>query len=207
MSDGNGLFTTLEHWRATLFLIGAAALLVTAGTFAAEAVLDVRLTNHIATGLAWTIVFLGYLGFYRELAAGHRWLARVGAGLAIIGVLGFSIVFVQSALDVAGVTIPAWVEVMGLLPLVGITLGPLVCGATSLYTGAHVRKISLLLLGPSIVYYVNIARIALQGGDTQPAVTTVILIAQFLIVSSIGYQLRTTDAPTNRMEPSTDQTA
>lgn len=206
MGDENGIFATLERWRARLFFAGAVALVITGGTFAAEALLDMRLTNHLATGPAWTIVFLGYLGLYRELAARHRWLARLAAILATVGPVGFIFVFVESVLDIAGVTTPAWVEILGLLALVGITMGPLVCGVTSLYTGAHARKVGLLLLGPSIVYYVNITRIVLQGGTTRPAVTTLILAAQVLVVSSISYQLRSSDAPANRVEPPANQT-
>lgn len=189
------LLVRLERWRSTLFLIGAAALLVLAGTFAAEAMTDMSIENHLVTGAAWTIVFLGYLGLYPALADQGGWLARAAGICAAFGAAGFGFIFLSRALDNLGLVPlearPAWIGVLVVLPMVGINIGPLLYGVTSLRTQIFPRNFGFLLIVPSLLYYVNISRAVLRPGPTDPAVTTVLVMGYTVAMFGVGYLLRT----------------
>lgn len=190
------LLVRLERRRSTLFLTGAAALLVLAGLFAVEAMTDRVIEHRLVLGTAWTIVFLGYLGLYPALADDDGWLARAAGFFAGVGALGFGIIVLSSALDLTGLapfeTRPAWFGVLAVLPLIGINVGPLLYGVSSLRTRVFPRSMGYLLLVPSLIYYVNIGRAVLRPGPTDPAVTTVLVMGYTVAMFGVGYLLRTT---------------
>jgi hypothetical protein len=207
MTNGDGGPTVLERWAPTLFLVGGVALVAFAASLAAIGLVDVPAPRNVFAGVGFALAFLGLLGVYSGLVETSPWLARVGGGFAVLGAVGFGLTFVSGVAEFAGVALPAWVDAVQLLNLVGIVPGFLVGGVAGLRTDGHPRLLGGLLFVPAVVFAVNVARVAVLGAWTPPWAPVVLGSLQALAMLAIGYTLRTAPAPTERAERPTDSAA
>lgn len=137
MTDRNGVLNVLERWSPMLFLVGGVVLVAFAASLAAIGLMDMSVPRNIFAGVGFTFSFLGLLGLYPRLKDGSPLLARAGAVFAVLGAVGFALTFVLGIADFVEVTLPAWVEAVQLLNIIGIVLGFFLIGTASVRTDAH----------------------------------------------------------------------
>lgn len=207
MTDSSGVLNTLERESPTLFLVGGVVLIAFAASLAAIGLMDMSVPRNLFAGAGFTLAFLGLLGLYPGLADRSPWLARAGAGFAVLGAVGFTLTFVLGIAELVEIFLPAWVEAVQLLNIGGIILGFLLIGVASLRTDAHKRSLGVLLLAPAVVFAVNLARVAVLGA-WKPAWAPLLLGSlQALAMLAIGYSLRAESVPSGHTERPTDTTA
>lgn len=201
----------LEQWRATAFLVGGvliavnAAIVATGILVASERV--IMLLGEAVNAAGWTVALVGLLGLYPAFADRSRWLARVGAVCAAVGVVVFATVSVLSFVY--------YLEILdgslqGLVPLIlpGVIIGSIVAfvsfSIVSLRTDVHPRSMGILLLLPACLVVVNIAG-GVAGIDSS-TVLLGIVSGLALVMLAIGYNLRTATASTDLSDPTAETT-
>jgi hypothetical protein len=207
MTDGRGVLNTLERRSPTLFLVGGMVLIAFAASLAAIGLMDMSVPRNIFAGAGFTLAFLGLLGLYPGLADRSPRLARAGAVFAILGTVGFSLTFMLGIAEFVEITLPAWVEAVQLLNIIGIILGFLLTGIASLRTDAHTRSLGVFLLVPAVIFAVNITRVAVLGAWTPSWAPFLLGSLQALAMLAIGYSLRVESVPPERAERRTDTAA
>lgn len=211
MTGRDGIWGSLERWKTTAFLVGGLLMAVDAVVVAAMIVTGVErllLVGQTFVGVAWTAALLGLLGLYPALADRSRWLSRVGALFAAIGVVVFAVMAVTVAAYLAGIPAGEYGDVgMYFIPgvLVGSVLGFVTFSVASLRTGVHSRTLGLLLLVPAILVLANILRFV--AGFESTTITLAIVVGDSLTMLAIGQVLRTGIADPDRTEQSIDSPA
>lgn len=204
-TTGTAWWYSLERWSATLFLIGGVLLIGFAALLGYQAFTNEPAPEDIFAGAGFAIGFFGLLGLYPTLADRSPWLARAGAVFAALGAVGFAVTFVESTGQFVGAVpqeSPTWVSALQTLNLIGLVLGYLAFGAASLWTDAHSRTLSLLLLAPAIIFLLNMV-VAITMRSENPEFTAgpfIFASGQALVLLAIGYLLQTEDVPTEREE-------
>lgn len=201
-----GRWESLEQWSPTLFLVGGLLLLGFAGSFAYMAVTGADVPQNLFSGLGLTLCFLGLLGLYPGVADRSPWLARVGAVLAVLGAVAFAAVFVRNVASIAGLTQSVSLGPLQLFNVVGLSFGFLVFGVATLRSGAYSRTVGLLLLAPSVIFYVNLVRLLIFEMEAF-AVSSVLALGQALAMLAIGYSLHKEGVATTRATSASDSTA
>lgn len=207
MTDGNGVLDTLERRSATLFLVAGVALFAFAASLAAIGLMDMPAPRNIFAGVGFTLAFLGLFGVCAGLADQSPRLARAGGIFAVLGAAGFTLTFVLGLAEFVKISLPAWVEAVQLVNIVGIVLGFLLAGIASLRTDAHPWSLGVLLFVPAVVFGGNIARVAVLGAWTPSWAPFLLGSLQALAMLAIGYSLRTESAPAERAERPIDRAA
>ena len=205
MADADGVLGTLERWSPTLFLVGGVAVIGFAVSMAV--IMADSPPRSIFGGVGFTLSFLALLGLYPGLADESPLLARAGAVFAVLGAVGFTVLFVKGVVQVAGMTPPAMLAPLAILNIAGILLGFLLFGAASLRTDAHAQTLGVLLLMPSLVFAVNFVRVAVLGAWSPSWAPALLGGLQALAMLSIGYVLRTESLPHESAEQPTDTAA
>ena len=196
---------SLETRRPTLFLLASLSMVGYASLLGAEAFLDVAVQEDAFMALGLTLGFVGLLGFYPRLADRTPWLARIGVVGAVLGAVGFTLVFLVNVGMVAGVVPedpPSIVVVVLLTSLAGIVLGYLVTGVATLRAGVHPKAVGVLLMAPAALFVADLAVNASVGSGSIPVWAVVLLGGgQTLTFLALGSVLRTGSASTDRAEP------
>ncbi|WP_255151608.1 hypothetical protein [Halorarius halobius] len=193
-ASGTRLWESLGKRRSTAFLVGGLLLAVDAAWLAmnmstgAEGYL---LPGQLFVGVGWTIALVGLLGLYPALSEQSRWLSRVGAVCAGIGVVTFAVMAVVVFVDITGLVAGVY-EPMGafFIPgvIVGSVLGFVAFSVAVFRTHADSVAFGLLLLAPPVLVLSNILRFV--AGYTSEMVTLGIVIADALSLLVVGYYLR-----------------
>jgi len=205
MTGGSGVLNTLERWSPTLFLVSGVALIGFAVSMAV--IIADSPPRSVFGGLGFTLSFLGLLGLYPGLADESPLLARAGSVFAVLGAVGFTMLFVTGVTQVAGMAPPAWPDPLQILNIAGILLGFLLFGVASLRTDAHARTLGVLLLMPSLVFAVNFVRVAVLGAWSPSWAPALLGGLQALAMLSIGYVLRAESVSHESAERPTDTAA
>lgn len=187
MADRESAFDRLEAWSPTLLVAGGVLVILYAAGLAVMDIVDTELYRTLTDGAGYTLAFLGLLGLYPALADRSPRTARLGAVLAVLGVVGFALLFVEGVFEIAGATPPAWDPVKVPAAMLGTLFGWLVFGAASLRTDFRSRRFGLVLLAPSVLMMLNFVRVAIQGMHPLAAVTT---FGEGLAFVAVGYMLR-----------------
>lgn len=199
-----------QHWKrletrsGTLFLAAGALLIVYAGLHGIEAATDMVLEpNPFEFG--YVVGFLGLLGLYPAVADKSPRLARVGAGAAVLGMIGLSALTVWHLAELSGVVEPAqpaWFGVFILFALTGFVVGYLAIGGASLRTDGHPRLLGLFLLAPGILVVVMIVQILMGWTSQQQAF--VISAGAAMAHLAIGATLHTKATQPTRQEQTSE---
>lgn len=196
---------SLEHRTPTLFRLAGGLFVVFAILWGAGAYSTVtpRPAVDVFGPAGWAAAFLGLLGLYPRLATRTPWLARTGAAFVAVGTVGALVTTIVSLAELAAIVgePPAWVAVLSLPIIVGIIPGFVAFAAATLRSRIESRTVGLLLLGPAILFAVNIVRVAMLGPTTPPWAPFVLGSGQAIALFSIGQSLRRDDEPTDRTQP------
>lgn len=185
----------LEERSTTAFLTGGILFVVNIGillAYSSGGSEDLLLLGQGFIGLGWTAGFVGLLGLYPRLAERSKWLPRIGAVLAIVGLVALGTMAVSAFLyyaDIPGGSFEDIVPVFLVGVILGCVLGFLLFGIASLRTDVYSQRLGVLLLVLPLTVVTNIARGA-AGFDSAEA-TVVIVSVLVLVYLSIGYLLRT----------------
>lgn len=199
MTDGDGVFETLERWSSQLFLLGGVIVVAFAVIEAVPAFTDSSfpLVRNVLT-IGYVLAFIGLIGQYRALSGTQRWLARVGAGAAFLGAVGFSFNSLVSLGQLGGIIpreAPAWTNAFVPLAIIGMVIGYLAMGTASLRSDVYSRGLSFLLLVPGTVFvllFIGVFTIGLgQWGFIFSG-------TEALAILGIGYLLSTESPSTGR---------
>ncbi len=199
----------LESRSGTLFLAAGVLVVFYAGLHGIEAASDMVLEpNPFEFG--YVVGFLGLLGLYPAVADESPWLARAGAGAALLGMIGLSAFTVLHLAELAGVVTPSsspeqpgYFGVFTLFALTGFVVGYLSIGVASLRRNVHSRTVGFLLLAPGIIVVVMIVQIVI--GWTSQLQAFVISAGEAMAHLAIGATLRM-NASRGEREPSSGET-
>lgn len=194
MTDRTDFWQALERWSSTAFLLGGLLMVIDVGFVAANVTTGAErylIQGQAFVGAAWTAALLGLLGLYPGLSDRSRWLSRVGAACAAIGVVTFTVMTVAVLGYTAGL-LEVDFDAIGVLfipgVLIGSVLGFVLFGVASLRTGVRSRTVSLLLFLPAAFVLANFLRFVV--GMTSSTGTLVIVIGDALAMLALGFVLR-----------------
>lgn len=201
---GSGLVkrvNPLERISPTLFLLGGGLLVAYAslnGFVLATGGEDIVVENVVGPA-GFVLGFLGLLGLAPGLLDRTPWLAKGGAGAAILGVVGFTTITVATLGRLAGVLgsePPAWFPVLLGLVVVGMGPGFVAFGLASFRDAARPRVLGLLLLAPPAIFGMMLAGMVTGAAPywSEFAIST----GQALAYLSIGLALRAEAGSTDR---------
>lgn len=200
-----------EQWSATAFLIGGLLMVIDGALVVANIATGAEhwmLLGQAFVGAAWTAALIGLLGLYPGLADRRKWLSRVGAVLAVIGVVTFAVMAIASLAFYAGIPDGEFTALVPFfLPgvLLGSVLAFLLFGIATLRTGASSRTVGILLLILPLIVLTNFF-LGVSGIESA-AITLGIVIGDALVMLALGYVLRTETAPVDHAEPAPGPTA
>jgi hypothetical protein len=197
---------SLEQWSATAFLIGGILIAINAAIVATGIVTSseqvIVLLGETVNAAGWAAALVGLLGLYPGAADRSRWLARIGAVCAAIGVVVFTVLSVLSFvyyLELVEGTLQSLVPLILPGVIIGSVLAFLSFSIISLRTDVHPRSVGILLLLPALIVVVNIGS-AIAGMDSSTFLLGIVS-GLALVMLAIGYQLRTDPGPTDHPEP------
>ncbi len=203
MTDRSGLLHSLERWSPTAFLIAGGfffvnVVIIVSGTVTASERMTMLL-GETFNAAGWAVALVGLLGLYLGVAHRSRWLSRIGAICATIGVVFFSLLAPLSLafyLRVIEGSIETLVPLLLPGTIIGGLLSFLLFGIAILRTGAYPRAIGILLLLPPLIIVLNISA-GVIGFDSQYLLLGIVsgLLAVSLL---IGFSLRSLSLPTHR---------
>ncbi len=211
---------SLEQWSPTPFFAAAGLFAVAAAVVVVAIVAGgwgrLALGAEAFMGAGWMGSLVGLLGLYPALADRSRWLARAGAGFALLGVVAFGVLVVASLVAfVTGGGPEAFpVPQIAILPgmLSGTVLAFVSFSAASLRSDVHSRTAGILLLVPTALFLTNAFVLPMiseptQSGLAQPELALGFAGAVSLAMLAIGYRLRAEDMPTDREGRTPEATA
>ena len=193
-----------SHWKrlearsGTLFLISGVIVTVYATAHGIEAATSMVLEpNPFEFG--YVIGFLGLLGLYPSLAEERPWLARSGAGAAVLGIVGLSAFTMLHLAELGGLVEaggPAWFIVFVPLPLIGFVIGYLSIGFAVLRGRDRSRTLGVLLLVPGLIVVGMI--ISMLTGYSNQQTAFVVSAGEAMAHLAIGATLRTRSSASTR---------
>lgn len=202
---------SLERTSPTLFLIAGGFFLINAvlivGGITTGSERMTTLLGETFNAAGWALALVGLLGLYPGVNEQNRWLSRIGAICATIGVVVFTVL---SGLSLAFYVRIIEGSIQTLVPLIlpGVFLGGvfsfLLFGIASLRTDVYPRTTGILLLLPPLIVVLNII-----GGATGLGSQYFLLgiVSGLLVVMSvIGFRLRSSSSSTHRTESTPEST-
>lgn len=161
--SGPTVWTALERWRATAFLVGGAMFLASAAVTAVDIAVgaeQLRLQlGQTTVGLGWIAGLVGLLGMYPALADRSRWLLRIGLVFTVAGLVGYAIMTAGVVAIIAGLPeadLEPLEPVFLPLMLVGSVLTFPAFGIACLRADDKSRLVGLLLLAQTGTFLANI---------------------------------------------------
>jgi hypothetical protein len=200
--DSIAALTALEQWSSTLFLVAGGLMVVHTGVHVLIAFTNTNYPLHheMPFGVVGHLLaFVALLGLYPKLVTRSPKLTRAGAGLAVLGTVGWFVIGTMTLSENLGVTLPALLGIFAPLTILSVVLGYLVFGVAGLRTDVVTRTTALAILTPVIVMIYNMA-VALTTGGTQEG--QIIVAGGFALTHlAIGAALRSEAFPTSDAEP------
>jgi hypothetical protein len=190
----SNLLDSLQGRSKTIFVIAAILLVlnvVGAGINAFTELAIGQTMKDIFQSLGYGTALIGALALYPTLVSRSRRLARIGAALAALGVIGMAVLATAYILNAVGMVavVPDWVPPMG----VGVPLGQLglaLFGIAALRSGAYSLPVGLFLMGPLLVFILFIVGALVVGEAAAPAwVPFLTVSAQALVHGAIALSL------------------
>lgn len=202
MTVGEGVLDSLERWSSQLFLIGGVIVVAFAVIEAVPAFTNSSfpIVRNVLT-IGYVLAFVGLIGQYRALSETQKWLARIGAGAALLGAVGFSFNFIVSLGQLGGVVpreAPAWINAFVPLAVIGMVIGYLATGTASLRGDVYSGGLSLLLLLPGTVFVILFVGVFTIGIGQWGFIFSG---TEALAILGIGYMLRTESPSPRRTNP------
>lgn len=157
--------------------------------------------------------FVGLLGLYPALVDRRPALARVGAGCATLGAVGFAAITLHGLAAIAGVASPSVPGGLLLAVAVGMLAGYPSFAAATRRGADGARTVGLLLVLPAVVFGAMLSQPFVYGAlgvfseSTMAWSNVGISSAQALAHLAIGYTLRARRTPTVRDDPVADGAA
>ncbi len=178
----------LETRTGSLFLLAGAVLVVYGAANGAVTFTDVAVRTSVLW-FGYIFSFLGLLGLYPTLAKERPMLARVGAGTAVVGLLGVTLVSLLSLGQLVGSVAEPMPGALGIwvLALVGFIGGYLSTGLAALRSEAHSATVGFALLAPGIIIVLMLVHMA--AGLEQPTSVFVVSSGQAMAHLAIGATL------------------
>ena len=205
MGDPDGVLESINERTGALFLVAGGLFVVFAALHGVEAFMNRSAPKDIFGPAGFAFAFLGMIGLYPGLADRSRWLTRVGAVFATIGLITSAINSVwHVGIWVAPAAIPTEFAALPAGMVLGQFLGYLPFRLASLRAGVHSRTVGLLLVAVPTVLAMMIATVATGFATSGSAV--VLGSVQALIHLAIGYTLRREGVPKDRTQPSVEPT-
>lgn len=208
---------TLERWRTTAFLVAGVWLLAFVSYNGLQVVTDIEQSsfiNTLTTAPALLFGHIGLLGFYPELSdrVPRNSLAGVivvvlAAGCALVLLTG---AIIQNLLlggppaDGGPTTLMVIGFVSWLAMMVLTALAYVLFGVASLRGDLHSLLVGIVLLGPAVVFAVNLLSPVAVGTSRPMWIVFVISAMQAGAHLAIGLVLLNGSVPTNRTEPVRD---
>lgn len=215
----NSLWTMLEEWDETIFLVAGGSLLVTAAVNGLDVFTAITTQEGIllsiegATGFGGAVLlFIGVLGLYPRLVQAAPRLARVGLLLAIgPGIFFAGLLVVCSVLAplLGFPALEAAVPSFGLITaviLVSFASALTLFGVGCLRTSVPSRTVGGLLLLVAGAWYGIVGAILVYYYHTPVWVTFLQTAIMAVSIVGIGVHLRSAAQPTAREELSADPT-
>lgn len=195
-------FQSLEQQSSTLFLVAGGSMVVHTGIHVLIAFTNTNYPLHheMPFGfLGHLLAFVALLGLYPQLVTRSPKLTRVGTGLVVLGMVGWSAVGILSLSESLSVALPTWLPALAPLAIFGFILGYLAFGVAGLRTNVVTRTTALAILTPVIVMVYNMT-VALTTGGTREG--QIIVAGGFALTHLvIGASLRSEGFPTGGAEP------
>lgn len=205
------LWSMLEEWDATIFLIAGGSLLVTAAINGLDVFTAIStqegflLSIEGAAGFSGAVLFfIGVLGLYPRLAQAAPRLARVGLLLAIgpgIFFVGLLVVCSVLAPLLGFPSLEAAVPSFGLITatiLVSFAVALTVLGVCCLHTSVPSRTVGGLLLLVAVAWYGIFGAILVYRYHTPVWVTFLQTTLMAVPIVAIGIHLRSALKPTEK---------
>ena len=203
------LLESLEGNSKMIFIIAAVLLIVNAigaglNAFADAAIgLKIKEVFQVA---GYGTAFLGGLALYTSQSDENTWLARIGAILCGLGVIGSAVLLIGAIVFVLGNTAstPAWSNPFG----AGVPLGQiglLLFGIAALRSDVYDKKVGWALMGPLFAFIIFFAGAgignAVTGGEPPSWIPFVIVCLQTIAHLVIAFVM-----PGDTSQPATQQT-
>lgn len=205
MRETDGVLDSIKGQTGRLFLIAGGLFVVFAALNGVETFMNKSAPKDIFGPAGFAFAFLGMLGMYPRLTDRYRWLTRVGAVFATLGLIASVITSVwHIGIWAAPAVTPTFFAALPAGMVLGQFLGYIPFGVASLRTGVHSRTVGLLLVAVPTVLAVMIVTVATGYATSGSAV--VLGSVQALIHFVIGYTLRTDAIKKDSVTP-TDTTA
>lgn len=193
---------SLEQHSSTLFLVAGVLMVVHTVIHALIAFTDMNYPLHheMPFGVVGhMLAFIALLGLYPQLVTRSPKLSRAGAGLAVLGTVGWFVIGTMTLAETLGVTLPAWLGVFAPVTILTVVLGYLAFGVAGLRSDIVTRTTALVVLTPVLVMIYNMA-VALTTGGTREG--QIIVAGGFALTHlAIGAALRSDEFPTGGPEP------
>ena len=206
MGDPDGVLESINERTGALFLVAGGLFVVFAAFHGVEAFMNRSAPKDIFGPAGFAFAFLGMIGLYPRLADRSRWLTRVGAVFATIGLITSAINSVwHVGIWVAPAAIPTESAALPAGMVLGQFLGYIPFGLASLRAGVHSRTVGLLLVAVPTVLAVMIVTVATGYATAGSAV--VLGSVQAVLHLAIGFTLRSKGAQSDSAEMSIDDPA
>lgn len=192
----------LEQQSARLLLVAGGLMVIHTGIHVLLAYTNVHYPFHheMPFGVAGHMLgFVALLGLYPQLAIRSPKLARVSAGLAVLGTVGWSVIGILTLSEFLGVGLPSWLQLFGPVTILSVILGYLAFGVGGLRTDVVSQRTAIFVLMPVLVMVYNLS-VALTTGGTREG--QIIVAGGFALAHlAIGVSLRLENFPTGSAEP------
>lgn len=202
VGSNTGVVESLEQHISALFLVAGGLMVIHTGVHVLIAYTNTTYPLHheLPFGvIGHMIAFVALLGLYPQLVTQTPKLARAAAGLAVFGTAGWFVIGVMALSEDIGVSVPAWLEVFGLLTILAFILGYLAFGFAGLRTDIVTRRTALVVMSPVLVMVYNMS-VALTTGGTREG--QIIVAGGFALTHlAIGAALQGEEFPTTATEP------
>ena len=212
---------TLERWRTVMFLVAGVWLFTFVAYNGLQVVTDIEQSafiNTLTTAPALILGHLGLLGFYRELSERVSRNSLVGAIVVILAAVSALVMLTSYVIEWVllggppadgGPTTLMMIGFVNWLAMMVLTaLAYLLFGVASLRADLHPSLVGIVLLGPGVVFAVNLLRILwlLLSGTSSSTMWIVFAISAMQAGAhlAIGLILLNGSVPTDRTEPAHD---
>lgn len=197
MADANNRpWPALERWSPTLFLAGGGLVAGHAAIRGLEAFTAMAPPPDVFGPVGYFLAIVGLLGLYPALVDRAPRLARAGAAIAVVPLVGWSWFSIAAFAELAGIVSAASAMIPGPVFLVHVVTLVLTYGlfaVASLRAGRSLRLVGALLLAPPILMSTMVVAAAVVGNSTSGAFLVGSL--QAVVHLSIGGVLRAGAAP------------
>ena len=208
---------TLERWRTVVFLVAGVWLFTFVAYNGLQVVTDIEQSsfiNTLTTAPALIIGHFGLLGFYRELSERVPRNSLVGAIVVILAAVCALVLLTGAIVETVllggppadgGPTTLMMIGFVSWLAMMVLTaLAYVLFAVASLRADLHSSLVGIVLLGPAVVFAVNLLSPVAVGTSRPMWIVFAISAMQAVAHLAIGLILLNGAVPTDRTEPAHD---